>query len=109
MSLKMLVKTFILAIALSTITITLAESAERTAPAPPPSTGLLAVVGDGFIVSGERKYLVNSKTVIKNIRGQTISVRLLKVKSRLEVEFMFIEKNGAAVPLAKLIKVLTEP
>lgn len=109
MSFKILVKTFILAAAISAITVTLAESAQRMPPSAPLESGFLAVVDDGFIIVGERKYLVNSKTVIKNTRGQKISVRLLKLKSKLQIEFKFVEKDGSNVPQANLIKVLSEP
>lgn len=109
MSLNKLVKTFIFAIAISTIAVTLAESAQRVPPPAKPESGLLAVVGDGFIISGERKYLVTSKTVIKNKRGKKISVRLLKLKSKLQIEFKFVEVKGFSVPQANFIKVLSEP
>ena len=110
--LKKSVKIFILALALATITIALAPSgyaAERMHPPAPPVTGILLAASDGFIIASERKYLVTTKTVIKNKRGKNISVRLLKLQSKLHIEFTFVEKGNFSVPQANLIKVLSEP
>ncbi|MFQ5430950.1 MAG: hypothetical protein ACE5EN_00420 [Nitrospinota bacterium] len=109
MRLRLSIKTFIFALALSTVAISVSESAERIAPTPPPTSNILGKVGSDFIVANERKYIVTPKTVIKNHRGQKISLRQLKIKSKLLIEYKFVEKGKTNVPEAKLIKVLSEP
>lgn len=109
MSLKTPVKILIITVILSVITITFAESAQRMAPTAPPATAILGSVGSDFIVADERKFMITSKTVIKNRRGRTISHRVLKLKSKLKIEFIFVEKEKTNVPVATTIEVVSEP
>ena len=103
------VRVLIITVMLSAIAITFAESAERMAPPAPPASSILGSVGKDFIVADERKYMITSNTVIINKRGNKISRRLLKLRSKLEIEFKFIEKGKTNVPVATLIKVVSGP
>jgi len=109
MRLKASIKIFILVVMMSGVAITIAESAERLAPTAPPATAILGGVGSDFIIADERKYMLTSKTVIINKRGKNISPRLLKPKSKLHIEFIFVEKGDINVPVANKIKVLSGP
>ncbi len=103
------VRVLIITAMLSVVTITFAESAKRMAPTAPPTIAMLGGVGSDFIIANERKYMITSKTVIINKRGDKISRRLLKPKSEVHIEFKFVEKGDINVPVAHLIKVLSEP
>jgi len=109
MRIKASTKIFILLIMMSGVAAAIAESAERIAPPAPAVTAILGSVGGDFIIADERKYMITSKTVIKNKKGNKISSRLLKPKSKLNIEFTFVEKGNVNVPVANLIKVLSEP
>ena len=103
------VRVLIITVMLSAVTVAFAESAERMAPSAPPTIAMLGGVGGDFIIADERKFMITSKTVIINKRGDKISRRLLKPKSKLHIEFKFVEKGDIKVPVEHLIKVLSEP
>jgi hypothetical protein len=109
MKLKTSFTIFILAVLLSGITGSLAESADRIAPTPPPTTAILGMIGSDFIIAGERKYMITSGTEIRGKRGNKISHRLLKVNSKLQIEFTIQTLDKKNVLVAGIIKVLSEP
>lgn len=109
MKLKIFITAFILAVSLAGLTTLPAESAERILPPIPPVTGILLAVSSDFIIANERKFTINSKTDIRNKLGQKISYRLLKKKSKIYIEYSIQTIDKKNVPVAGIIKVLSEP